>query len=131
MYPKDVKYTATHEWARPEGKLVAVGITSYASEQLSDIVYVELPTEGEEATKGSPFGTLESVKAVSDVYSPVSGKIEEVNHRLQDEPELLNKDPYGEGWIIKISPTKKEDLEDLMDAAAYEKFVEEQEEVEE
>lgn len=131
MYPKDVKYTETHEWARPEEKLVAVGITSYASEQLSDIVYVELPTEGEESTKGSPFGTLESVKAVSDVYSPVSGKIEEVNHRLQDEPELLNNDPYGEGWIIKISPTKKEDLEDLMDATAYEKFVEEQEEVEE
>lgn len=130
MYPKDLKYTETHEWARLEEKLVAVGITSYASEQLSDIVYVESPTEGEEATKGSPFGTLESVKAVSDVYSPISGKIEEVNHRLQDEPELLNNDPYGEGWIIKISPKKKEDLEDLMDAAAYEKFVEEQEEVE-
>jgi len=131
MYPQDVKYTATHEWARLEEKLVAVGITSYASEQLSDIVYVESPAEGKEATKGSPLGTLESVKAVSDVYSPISGKIEEVNHRLQDEPELLNNDPYGEGWIIKISPTKKEDLVDLMDAAAYEKFVEEQEEVEE
>ena len=131
MYPKDVKYTETHEWARPEEKLVAVGITSYASEQLSDIVYVELPPEGEEVEKGSSFATLESVKAVADIYSPVSGKIEEVNHRLQDEPELLNNDPYGEGWIIKISPTKKEDLEDLMDAAAYEKFVEEQEEVEE
>lgn len=131
MYPKDVKYTETHEWARPEEKLVAVGITSYASEQLSDIVYVELPPEGAESTKGSPFGTLESVKAVSDVYSPISGKIEEVNHRLQDEPELLNNDSYGEGWIIRINPTKKEDLEDLMDAAAYAKFVEEQEEVEE
>jgi len=130
MYPKDVKYTATHEWARIEEKLVAIGITSYASEQLSDIVYVELPAE-EEATKGSPLGTLESVKAVSDVYSPISGKIEEVNHRLQDEPELLNNDPYEEGWIIKVNPTTKEDLADLMDAAAYEKFVEEQEEVEE
>ena len=131
MYPEDLKYTETHEWARCEEKLVAVGITSYASEQLSDIVYVELPAEGTETTKGSPFGTLESVKAVSDIYSPVSGKIAEVNHRLQDQPELLNNDPYGEGWIVRISPIKKEDLDSLMDAAAYEKFVQEQEEVKE
>ena len=125
MYPKDVKYTTTHEWARPEEKLIAVGITSYAAEQLSDIVYVELPSEGGKVEKGSSFATLESVKAVSDVYSPVSGEIHEVNHGLQEHPELLNKDPYGEGWIIKVTPTKKEDLDDLMDAEAYEKFVEE------
>jgi len=131
MYPKELKYTATHEWARPEEKLVAVGITSFASEELSDIVYVELPPEGQKVEKGASMLTLESVKAVADVYSPVSGKIHEVNHRLQDEPELLNSDPYGDGWIVKISSMKKEELDDLMDAEAYERFVKEQEEVEE
>lgn len=131
MYPKELKYTATHEWARPEEKLVAVGITSFASEELSDIVYVELPPEGQKVEKGASMLTLESVKAVADVYSPVSGKIHEVNHRLQDEPELLNSDPYGDAWIVKISSMKKEELDDLMDAEAYERFVKEQEEVEE
>lgn len=124
MYPKELKYAKTHEWAREDEKFVTVGITSFAAEELSDIVYVALPSEGEKAEKGSSFGTLESVKAVSDIYSPVSGEIHEVNHKLQDQPELLNKDPYGEGWIVNIIPAKKEELNELMDAEGYERFVE-------
>jgi len=126
MYPKELKYTKTHEWAREDDRFITVGITSFAAEELSDIVYVELPTEGQEVERGSSFATLESVKAVSDVYSPVSGKIHEVNHGLQDHPELLNKDPYGEGWIISVIPVEKGELNDFMNAEEYEKFVEEE-----
>ncbi len=126
MYPKDLKYTNTHEWARVDEGFVAVSITSFAAEQLSDIVYVELPSEGASVERGSSFGVLESVKAVSDVYSPVSGKIQEVNHRLEDEPELLNNDPYGEGWMVKILPAGKGELDNLMDAEQYESFVEQE-----
>lgn len=126
MYPKDLKYTNTHEWARVDEGFVTVSITSFAAEQLSDIVYVELPSEGASVERGSSFGVLESVKAVSDVYSPVSGKIQEVNHRLENEPELLNSDPYGEGWMVKILPGGKGELDNLMDAEQYESFVEQE-----
>ncbi len=126
MYPKELKYTKTHEWAREDDGFITVGITSFAAEELSDIVYVGLPSEGGKVEKGSSFATLESVKAVSDVYSPVSGKIHEVNHGLQDHPELLNKDPYGEGWIISVIPVEKGELNDFMNAEEYEKFVEEE-----
>jgi len=126
MYPKELKYTKTHEWTRKEEKVVTVGITSFAVEELSDIVYVELPSEGDRVEKGSNFGVVESVKAVVELYSPVSGEIVGVNQKLQDEPGLLNKDPYGEGWIIKATLEKEGELDDLMAAEEYEKFVEEE-----
>jgi len=126
MYPRELKYTKTHEWTRETEEFVMVGITSFAAEELSDIVYVELRSEGEKVEKGSSLGTLESVKAVSDIYSPVSGEIREVNSKLQNQPELLNKDPYGEGWIISLIPVERQELNGLMNAEEYEKFVEEE-----
>ena len=126
MYPKELRYTKTHEWTRKEEKVVTVGITSFAVEELSDIVYVELPSKGDRVEKGSNFGVVESVKAVVELYSPVSGEIVGVNQKLQDEPGLLNKDPYGEGWIIKATLEKEGELDDLMAAEEYEKFVEEE-----
>lgn len=126
MYPKELKYTKTHEWVREAEEFVMVGITSFAAEELSDIVYVELRSEGGKVEKGSSFGTLESIKAVSDIYSPVSGEIREVNSKLQNQPELLNKDPYGEGWIISLIPVERQELNGLMNAEEYEKFVEEE-----
>ena len=126
MYPKELNYTKTHEWVRETEGFVMVGITSFAAEELSDIVYVELVSEEGKVEKGSSLGTLESVKAVSDIYSPVSGEIREVNSKLQDQPELLNKDPYREGWIIKLIPVERQELNDLMNAEEYEKFVEEE-----
>jgi len=104
--------------------MVTIGITSYASEELSDIVYVELPAEGGNAEEGAPLATLESVKAVSDVYSPVKGTISAVNLRLQDEPGLMNEDPYGEGWVVRVQPGGSATLEALMDSKAYAEFVE-------
>lgn len=126
MYPKELNYTKTHEWIKEIEEFVMVGITSFAAEELSDIVYVELHSEGEKVEKGSSLGTLESVKAVSDIYSPVSGEIREVNSKLQNQPELLNKDPYGEGWVIKLMPVERQELNGLMNAEEYEKFVEEE-----
>jgi len=126
MYPKELNYTKTHEWIKEIEEFVMVGITSFAAEELSDIVYVELRSEGEKVEKGSSLGTLESVKAVSDIYSPVSGEIREVNSKLQNQPELLNKDPYGEGWVIRLMPVERQELNGLMNAEEYEKFVEEE-----
>jgi glycine cleavage system H protein len=126
-YPPDLKYTREHEWTRIDGKMVTVGITKFAVEQLGDITQVELPKEGESVKKGDVFGTVESVKAVSDVYSPAAGKIVKVNSPLGDTPEYLSDDPYDEGWMIQLEITNPADLEDLMDAAAYRDFVAEQE----
>ena len=125
MYPKDLKYTKTHEWAREDDGFITVGITSFAVEALSDVIYVELPSEGGRVEKSSSFATLESVKAVSEVCSPVSGEIHRVNHRLQEHPELLNKDCYGEGWIISVIPAEAEELNSLMNAEEYQRFAEE------
>ena len=124
MYPTDVRYTKTHEWARLEDGMVTIGITSYASEELSDIVYVELPDVGDSTEEGGAFATLESVKAVSEVYSPVAGTIGAANLQLQDEPGLINEEPYGKGWIAKVKPSDIAPLDELMDAAAYDKHVE-------
>ena len=124
MYPTDVRYTKTHEWARLEGGMVTIGITSYASEELSDIVYVELPDVGDVTEEGGAFATLESVKAVSECYSPVAGTIGATNLKLQDEPGLINEEPYGEGWIARVEPAEGASLDGLMDAAEYEKHVE-------
>jgi len=124
MYPADLRYTKQHEWARHEGSVVTIGITTHACQELSDIVYVELPTEGTQVQEGAPFATLESVKAVSEVYTPVAGTIESVNVRLRDEPGLLNEDPYGDGWIVRIRPDGEASLDGLMDAETYRRFAE-------
>lgn len=126
--PDDLQYTKEHEWLRVEGTTVTIGVTDYAQEQLGDIVYVELPAEGEQITKAETFGVLESVKAVSDCYAPVTGKVLEINDPLADNPETINEDPYGEGWMIKVEVADPAVLagDDYMDHAAYQQFVEEE-----
>ncbi|RMF97602.1 MAG: glycine cleavage system protein GcvH [Candidatus Schekmanbacteria bacterium] len=125
--PEDLKYTKEHEWARVESENeVKVGITDYAQQELGDIVFVELPEEGAEVTQGEVFGSIESVKAVSDLYSPVTGKVSAVNGRIADEPELVNSDPYGEGWLLSVEIDDKSQLDSLLDASAYISYVEEE-----
>ena len=119
MYPSDRKYTKDHEWVKIEGTEARVGITDYAQKQLGDVVYLELPEVGRTLTRGESFGTVESVKAVSDLYSPVSGEVTEVNRALVEKPELVNKDPYG-SWMIAMKVTGG--TEDLLDAAQYEEL---------
>ncbi len=122
--PNDLRYTKTHEWLREEGDLVVVGITHYAQEQLGEVVYVELPEPGRGVDAGEELGTLESVKAVSEFFAPVAGEVAEVNERLEEEPGLVNDDPYGEGWLVKLKPSGEEG--DLLDADAYEAFLAEE-----
>ena len=122
-FPTDLKYTKEHEWIRPEGNVAYVGITDYAQKELGDIVFVEIETLGETLDKEEMFGTVEAVKTVSDIYMPVSGKILEVNEAVSEQAEIVNKDPYGEGWMIKIEMTDPSQLDDLLDAAAYEKLI--------
>ena len=125
-YPSDLLYTREHEWARVDGKIATIGITKFAVEQLGDITQVELPKEGEAVRKDEVCGTVESVKAVSDVYAPLTGKVFKVNSPLADTPEYLNDDPYDEGWMVQIEVANTDELKQLMNAAAYQKFVEEQ-----
>lgn len=122
--PDELKYTSDHEWALEEEELLVIGITDYAQDALGEIVYIELPGEGDEITKGDPFGAVESTKAVSDLYAPVSGDVVEVNEALLDSPETINEDPYGEGWMIKVRPYDPAEVEDLMDFEEYTEFVE-------
>ena len=117
--PDDVRYTEDHEWAQQEGDAVKVGITDYAQDQLGDIVFVELPEPGDTFGKGDEFGTLESVKAVSELFMPIDGEILAVNEALEDAPELVNSEPYGGGWMVKIKPDDSSALDALMDKAAY------------
>lgn len=124
-FPTNVKYTNEHEWIRLEGDEAYVGITDYAQTQLGDIVFVDVTTEGETLEKGDTFGSIEVVKTVSDLFLPVGGEILEVNQALEDNPELVNKDPYGEGWIIKIKPTDVSEFDDLLDAEAYKQLINE------
>jgi glycine cleavage system H protein len=121
--PSDLKYTRNDEWIRIENGTATVGITDYAQEQLNDIVYVELPDVGGEYQAGASFGVVESVKAASDIYLPVGGKITAVNDKVTSEPELINTDPYGDGWLVKIQVTSA-DTADLMDADAYAQYCE-------
>ncbi len=121
--PEDIFYTKDHEWAKADGETVLVGISDYAQDQLGDIVFVEMPEVGDSFNNGDEFGTLESVKAVSELYIPISGEIVEVNEELEDTPELLNQDPYG-GWIIKIKPEDMEELKELLDRDSYLKVLE-------
>jgi glycine cleavage system H protein len=124
--PSDLKYSREHEWIRVEGNLATIGITDYAQEELGDIVNVELPDEGDEIHKDEAFGAVESVKASSEVFSPVSGKIVEVNEPLLDAPEMINEDPYDEGWMVKVELSDSSELDELMDAAAYEQYIKEE-----
>ncbi len=121
--PSDLKYTQTHEWIRVEGTKGTVGITDFAQHELGDIVFVEAPAPGTSLSAGSPMGSVESVKAVSEVNAPLSGSVAEVNPELADHPELMNQDPYGKGWILKMTLSDPGALGGLMDAAAYEKYV--------
>ncbi|NNC17905.1 glycine cleavage system protein GcvH [Corallococcus exiguus] len=123
--PQDLKYTQEHEWARVAGKSVVVGITDHAQTTLGDIVYVELPKLGAQVSAGDSFGTVESVKAVSELFAPVSGTIVKVNTDLTEEPENLNTDPYGDGWLVEIELSDAGQLSNLLDAAAYEKLTKE------
>jgi glycine cleavage system H protein len=126
--PRELRYTSTHEWVRIRGNIATVGITDYAQQQLSDITYVELPDKGDEVNASDEVAVVESVKAASDVYAPLSGTIVEVNTRVLEEPELINTDPYGEGWLFKIQFTDRDELEDLLDADAYEEQLPQEEE---
>lgn len=123
MYPKELRYSSEHEWARMEGTRVRVGITKFAAEKLSDIVFVELPQVGARVTFMQPCGVIESVKAVSDVYSPVTGKVVEVNTALADAPEVVNSDPHGKGWILVVEPDDLKELDKLMTADQYTKTI--------
>ena len=125
QYPAELKYTKNDEWLRAEGDAGTAGLTHYAQEALSDIVYVELPTAGESFKQGEAYASVESVKAAAEVYLPVSGTITEVNEALSSAPEILNHDPHGAGWMVKFTIADPAEIEGLMDAAAYEKYVEE------
>lgn len=127
MVKSELKYSKDHEWVLVDGNKVKIGISDHAQEALGDVVFVELPEEGDEVTANESFGTVESVKAVSDVYSPVSGKVVEINEALLDSPELINSDPYGEGWMIVVELDDASQLDELMSAEEYEAFLKEEE----
>lgn len=122
MIPENLKYSKDHEWVKAEGKAATIGITHYAQDQLGDIVYVELPPAGKELKTGEEFGVVESVKSVSSLYSPVSGKVTAVNQELDNAPQLVNEDPYGKAWIIKIELTNPSEIDGLLSAEAYKKI---------
>lgn len=126
--PKGLRYSREHEWVAVEENIATIGITDYAQEQLGDIVYVELPEVSSQVTKDDPFGVVESVKAVSDIFAPVSGTVTEVNGPLADSPEVVNEDPYGDAWMIRVELSDASELEDLMTATEYQKFLEEAQE---
>lgn len=122
-FPNDVKYTKEHEWIRLEGDVAYVGITDYAQEQLGDIVFVDIQTEGETLAADEVFGTIEVVKTISDLFLPVAGEVLEQNGALEEQPELVNKDPYGEGWLIKLKPAADADFNSLLDAEEYKALI--------
>lgn len=121
--PSNLKYTKEHEWARVEGNRVVVGVTAHAQEALGDVVFVELPKVGSTMTAGKQFGVIESTKAVSELYSPLSGKVVKVNDALTDSPQTINSDPYGAGWIVELEPSDSKEVAGLMDASAYENLL--------
>lgn len=127
QYPNELLYTKDHEWARLEGggKVATIGVTRFAVEQLGDVTQVDLPKEGETVRQGEIFGSVESVKAVSDLFAPLSGKVVKVNSPLSESPEYVNEEPYEEGWMIQIELTKPEETKSLMEAAAYQEFLKE------
>ena len=121
--PETLRYTKDHEWAKLEGKRTRIGITDHAQTELTDVVFVELPPIGKVVKQGEPLGTVESVKAVSEIFAPVSGKVVEVNKALEEKPEIVNKDPYGEGWMVVLEASEAARADSLMDAAAYRKHI--------
>ena len=121
--PEELKYSKDHEWIRVEGDIGTIGITDYAQGELGDVVYVEMPETGSSISKGESFGTIEAVKAVSELYSPVSGEVVEINDKLEGEPALVNQSPFGDGWMVKLKLTKPDELSDLMEPAAYKEMV--------
>lgn len=123
MAKENLLYSKDHEWVRREGETVVIGVTDYAQHELGDVVFVDLPAAGKELKKGDPAANIESVKAVSDVYAPVSGKVIEANAKLNDSPELVNQDPFGEGWIFKMSVEQASELDELMDLKKYEEYL--------
>ncbi|SMB99445.1 glycine cleavage system H protein [Thermanaeromonas toyohensis ToBE] len=123
--PEDLFYTKEHEWLRMEGNRGRVGITDYAQHSLGDIVFVELPPIGKEFKAGEAFGVVESVKSASDIYMPISGKVVAVNEEVVNSPQIINQDPYGQGWMIEIEPSNPEEIKELLDASGYKKLVEE------
>jgi len=128
MYPEDLKYTKTHEWIRVKESIGVIGVTDFAVKQLTDLVYVELPSIGENIIRGSSFGVVESVKAVSDLNSPVSGEVIKINEELTNKPELITEDPYGKGWMIEVKLEDVVELNTLMNSKEYEKLTKEEEE---
>ena len=122
-YPNDLKYTKDHEWLRLEENVAFVGITHFAQSELGDIVFIDVDTEGESLEKEEVFGSVEAVKTVSDLFMPINGEVLEFNEKLEDNPELINSDPYGEGWIIKVSLNDDSDMEDLMSSDDYQELV--------
>ena len=122
-FPDDLRYTKDHEWLRLEGNDGIVGITDFAQDALGDVVFVELPTVGATLTRGQTFGVVESNKTVSDLFAPVSGRVTAVNQELRDEPERVNQDPYGDGWMIRLVVTQRDELDSLLDAGGYRAFV--------
>lgn len=123
-FDESVRYQESHEWARKDGDLVVIGVSDYAQDELGDVVFVEFPSVGAALKKGDAFGVVESVKAASDLYMPVTGTVAEINETLSDKPETINESPFGEGWIIKIKPDDASELDTLMDAAAYRSYTE-------
>ena len=121
--PAELKYTKDHEWVRVDGNIATVGITAFAQGELGDIVYVEIETEGETLDQEEVFGSVEAVKTVSDLFMPISGEIIELNEKLDGDPELVNSDPYGDGWMIRVKISNASELNDLLDAAAYEALI--------
>lgn len=122
-FPANLKYTKDHEWIRIEGTIGVVGITDYAQGELGDVVFVELPAVGKKVEFGQSFGTVEAVKAVSDLYSPVTGEVTEINKEIQDSPELVNKEPYERGWMIKVKLANADEVKNLLDVEAYKKLI--------
>ncbi len=121
--PEELKYTADHEWILVEGNIAKIGITDFAQGELGDVVFVDIDPDIEQLTKGDPFGTIEAVKTVSDLYGPLSGKVTEIKCLLADNPEKINTDPYGEGWMIKIEITDQSEIADLLDSGAYKEVI--------
>jgi glycine cleavage system H protein len=123
--PKELKYSEEHEWVKEEGGKVRIGITDFAQSELGDIVFVELPEVGDELEADEPFGSVESVKTVSELYAPISGKVVEVNEELDDSPEFVNESPYEKAWMVVVEPSDKSEIDNLMDAEAYEEMTKE------
>jgi glycine cleavage system H protein len=124
--PSNLLYTADHEWVLVEGSTATIGITYHAQKQLGDVVFVEMPEVGKKLVKEEPFGTVESVKAVSELFAPLTGKVTEINQELGDTPELVNEDPYGDAWMVKMTIDKKDELKELMKPDAYEKHIQQE-----